>query len=74
MPNMPHLDPLNHILKDIRCQYLDGYILADRGIDLPPLHASGKCPYLIQHIGVQHLVVNNVSLGAGLRMPVVVGA
>jgi len=72
--HVSNLDPVNHFFQHVRCQFFDGSIIRNCRMDLPAFHASGECPHLIQHIGIQHLVVDDVGLGTGLRMPVVVCA
>lgn len=71
---VPDLNAFNHILQNLRRQGFNGRILADRRVHLPPLHALRKIPNLFKHIGVKHLMVNDVGLGADLRVPVMIGA
>ena len=71
---VPDLYAFDHILQNLRRQGFNGRILADGRVHLPPLHALRKIPNLFKHIGVKHLMVNDVGLGADLRMPVMIGA
>ena len=71
---VPDLNAFNHILQNLRRQGFNGRILADRRVHLPAFHALCKIPHLFKHIGVKHLMVNDVGLGADLRMPVMIGA
>lgn len=71
---MADFDPLNAFLQNLRCQLLEIGKSANRRIDPPATHASRQCPQLIQHIGIQHLVIDDVGLWTFIRAAVVVGA
>ena len=71
---MADLDPLDHIIQNFRCQLLNGCVFADSGVHFPALHAFGKGLYLLQHIGIEHIVVDPVGFGANLRVGIVVHA
>ena len=47
---------------------------ANRRIHLPPLHTPCQGSNLLQNIRIQHLMVDDVSIGAFVRSAVVVGA
>ena len=70
--DMGNLNPFDHIVQDFRCQLRNARVILDSGVDFPPLHGFGKALDLLQHIGVQHLVVDPVGLGTLLPVEVVV--
>ena len=63
---MPDLNPFDHSIQNFRGQGINVRIIADGGVHLPALHAPGEGAYLLQHIGVEHIMVNPVGLGAFL--------
>lgn len=69
---MANLDPLDHIIQNFRCQLLNGCVFADSGVHFPALHAFGKGLHLLQHIRIEHIVVDPVGFGADLRVGIVV--
>ena len=72
--HMTNLDSPHCFPQDLWCQFLNIRIPAYRWIHLPALHAPRQSPNLSQNIGIQHLVVDNVGLGALIWAAVVVGA
>ena len=74
MGHVSNLDALDHIVQNLWCQFLDICVLLYGRIQLSPLHAPGKGLNLLQHIGLQHLVIHPVGLGTHIRMLIVVHA
>ena len=71
---MRDFDPINNIVQYFRSKLLYVRIFSDFGVQFPSLHASGEALNLLQDIGIQHLVVYTVGLGADFRMRVMVHA
>lgn len=74
MAHMSDFDAFDHIIQNLWCQFLDIRVLLYGRIQLSPLHAPGKGLNLLQHIGIQHLVIHPVGLGTHIRMLIVVHA
>ena len=57
---MANLNSLNYIVQDLQCQFFNIGIISKMGIDFSALHRSCKRSYLLQHIGIKHIVVDSM--------------
>lgn len=71
-PHMANFYSLDDIIQNLGCQFLDAGILAYMGTHFPSFHTLGKCLHLLQHIEIQHFMIDPMCFRADFRMLIVI--
>lgn len=67
---MADFDPFDHFVQNLRRKFFNVSVLPDWRVDLSAFHAPGKIADLLQYIGVEHIMVDPVGLGAYIGMTI----
>ena len=70
--HMADFDALDGGGQDFWGQFFNVRVVLDGGVDFSAPHALGESPDLLQHIGIEHIVVHPVGLGADFGMGVMI--